>query len=95
MSSQDGYLNEQSSGRSLTVDEPARARRPERARDVSKQHSIKTASIAPSTASDFAKTPHCRPVRISREGEAQALFVYDSLARYDPRRGGAVVDVYV
>ena len=36
-----------------------------------------------------------RPTRISREGEAQALYVYDSLANYQPRRRSPVVDVFV
>ena len=94
-SSGTGQGSERLSARSLTADEQTRARRPDRATDVSKQDPVKTASIDPPTASDFSKTPHDRPVRISREGDAQALFVYDSLARYDPQRGRPVVDVYV
>ena len=36
-----------------------------------------------------------RPTRISREGEAQALYVYDSLANYQPGKRSPAIDVYV
>jgi hypothetical protein len=36
-----------------------------------------------------------RPTRINREGDAQALFVYDSLANYDPSQPRPSVDVYI
>ncbi|NKB97501.1 MAG: hypothetical protein GKR90_03230 [Pseudomonadales bacterium] len=36
-----------------------------------------------------------RPTRISREGDAQALYVYDSLANYDPSPARPNVDVYI
>lgn len=51
-------------------------------------------SIAPTQKGSNAYSTQ-RPTRISREGEAQALYVYDSLANYKPRTRNPAIDVYV
>lgn len=51
-----------------------------------------SATVAPTVQAGYSSQ---RPVRVSREGEAQALFVYDSLANYPPTQPAPSVDVYV
>lgn len=90
-----GQAGERANARSLTTEAQRRNRPAAETKAVSRPEPVKTPLVDPTQSSGSSGTYHQRPVRISREGEAEAVFVYDSLAQYDPKRGRPRVDVYV
>ncbi len=90
-----GQAGERANTRSLPTQEQGRNRPATETKTVSGPGPVKTASVDPTRSSGSSGTYQQRPVRISREGEAEALFIYDSLAQYDPKQARPQIDVYV